>query len=357
MKHDKRILVWGLSNNKAGTEKVIETYCKQLPELNFDFLCYESPTNYPGLIKRNGNRYFTIPIKIKHPLDNRIKLNRFCNEHRGEYSTLWMNINDISNLDLLKFAEGKLDIPRRIVHMHNAGIPNNLITKLFSKLNRPSLFKYSTDFWACSQSAGQFLFGDNTYKVVPNLIDDNKVAFDKSKRKVLRKKLGIKEDQLLIGTVGRLEEQKNPFYLLNCFNQLVQNNPEARLIYIGDGVLRNELNQKIESLSLTGKVILAGSQTDMQSFYSSLDVAVYPSLYEGLSLSILESQFNGLPCILSSSISEECCISDNTVFLPLESELWTKSIMSAKRSNTRLNGSADKFRLVNARQIAKDLFN
>lgn len=356
MKQNK-VLVWGLSNNKAGTEKVIETYCDQLPKLNFDFLCYEPPTNYSDLVNREGNQYFTVPVKIKHPLQNRIQLTRFCKEHRGEYDALWMNINDISNLDLLKFAVTKLDIPRRIVHMHNAGIPNNWITKLFSIINRPALFRYSTDLWACSHSAGKFLYGSESFRIVPNLIDENRVSFNNSKREAFRKKLGIKRDQLLIGNVGRLDEQKNPRFLLHCFKQLTSKNEEARLIYVGDGVLRNELDQEIKKLGLSDKVILAGSQTDMQSVYSSLDVAAYPSLYEGLSLSILESQFNGLPCLLSNSISEECCVSNNTLFLPLESDLWVDSFMKVKRSNTVLLEAAEKFKLTNARQIAEDLFN
>lgn len=352
-----RMLVWGLSNNKAGTEKVIYNYCKALPDRAIDFLCYDNPESYSDLLDNGMNRFFTIPIKIQHPLQYERALRNFVNSHMREYNALWFNINDISNIDLLLYAK-RCGVPRRIAHMHNAGMPSNPITVAFSRLHEKAFSGALTERWACSESAGRFLYGDSSFTVVPNFVDSAKVVFSEEKRKLIRQKYCL-EDKWVVGAVGRLEKQKNYGFLVDAFNRLRDVCSNSVLVIVGEGSMRKELEERILAcnLKIGHDVIMPGSCSDIQAWYSAFDVAAYPSLYEGLSLSILEAQFNGLPLVLSDGISDECKISEQVSFEPLDDEIWAKRFVGVSRQTQHLTEKANQFAISNAPAIAKSLFS
>lgn len=356
VKQKKRILVWGLSNNRAGTEAVICNYVKSLPEVGFDFLCYDVPANHADLFQNGKNRYFVIPIKIKHPLKSQIALRKFMKENASNYSALWFNVNDISNIDLLKLAK-QYDIPQRITHIHNPRFPDVFITKLFSRINWKKCLEITTDYWACSEEAGNFLFRDRAFRVIPNMVDAENRSFSLEKRKAIRKQWGI-DDCFVIGTVGRLAEQKNHEFLVRLLPKLQKVEENIKIVVVGDGPLKDDLLALAESLNVTNRIILTGSQSDIQGYLSSFDVYAFPSLYEGLSLSILEAQYNELPCIVSEGIGDSSIISKNLTRIPLKNEEeWIKALLSAKRIPCSLiEDKAKLFRLDNIRNIALTLF-
>lgn len=353
----QRILVWGMSNNIAGTETVISNYSSAMPELSFDYLCYSYPSNFSHLLDNGHNRFFTLPVKIKNPIAYWRSLAKFAELHFSEYSTLWLNINDVSNIDLLRMAAGS-GIPRRIVHMHNGGMPSRVITQVFSKLNWNSCLSLSTDKWACSRVAGDFLFGNRGYTVVPNMVDPGKVSFSAEKRAAIRSRYGI-EDALVIGSVGRLEDQKNYQFLVKVLQGLTDTGVDSVLLLVGEGSKRSELKSLADSANVGNRVIFAGSQSDVQGFYSSFDIAAYPSLYEGLSLAIIEAQFNGLPCILSDTISPETIISNNVAVLSIESPgEWSRVVLRLRRDGQSLiESKASCFDIGGIRARAAELFS
>lgn len=353
---EQRILVWGLSNNRAGTEAVISNYSGALPELSFDYLCYGYPSNYEHLLANGRNRFFTLPIKIKDPVRYSIELKRFMASHSGEYSALWFNINDVSNIDLLRLA-GRAGIERRIVHMHNGGMPNRLVTQVFSRINWSSCLRLATDRWACSGVAGDFLFKGLDYVVVPNMVNPEKVSFSPAKRRQVRAELKI-EESFVIGSIGRLEEQKNYLFLVDVLKALVDKGKDAVLLLVGEGSQREKIEARALALGVSNRLVFAGVQDDVQAYYSAFDVAAYPSLYEGLSLAIVEAQFNGLPCILSSTISPETIVSKAVRQVPLgDSGEWANALLDSKRKNQRLvESKANVFDIRGIRARAERLF-
>ena len=346
MKRD-RILVWGLSNNKAGTEAVIYNYASRMPEAHFDFLCYEEPLSYSKLFQSGNNRFFTIPIKIKSPVNYSIALRQFINKHGAEYHTLWCNLNDISNIDILKQAK-KAGIPRRIAHFHNSEIPNAFITKLFTTINRQQFLQITTDYWACSSKSGLFAYGDNPFVIIPNAIDPLKVSFDEKKRTAVRARLHI-EDQHIICAVGRLEAQKNHQLLIKALPGILKKRPNTTLIIVGEGQLLNSLISLAKQYKVEKKVIFCGSQTDIQAYLSASDCFAMPSLYEGLSISLLEAQFNGLPCITSDTTTSESVVSTNVIQLPLDSvKDWADELSKDSTRDNRLLESSTNYNINNA---------
>ena len=354
---DKRVLVWGLSNNRAGTEAVIYNYVKHIPDVAFDFLCYEEPLVFSDLFTSDTqNRYFVIPVKIQHPFAYTRALRKFMKQYGHEYCTLWFNVNDISNIDLLIHAK-RYGIKRRITHMHNSQMPDIFITKFFSKLNWKRCLELTTDRWACSDSAGRFLYSSLDYKVIPNMVDIQSRLFDLQKRESIRNQLAL-QDSWIIGTVGRLANQKNQVFLIRLLPQILEKNPQAKIMLVGEGELRDELGSLACQLGAEEHVIFAGSQSDIQAYLSAFDVFAFPSLYEGLSLSILEAQFNGLPCVISDGVGEESVISFNTKTISLnDPDAWVEALLQGNRDNNALiQEKAQLYDLAYVDSIASNLF-
>lgn len=352
----KRVLVWGLSNNRAGTEAVIYNYSKACRNVSFDYLCYDEPVSYIDLFEETNNRYYVIPVKIKHPFSYKKALKRFINNHSGDYEALWFNINDVSNIDLLVEAK-KAGIPRRITHMHNAAMPKMLITQFFSKLNWKRCLACTTERWACSESAGSFLYGNKDFKVIPNMVDRKSSSFSQSLRDDIRKKYCL-DNAFVIGAIGRFAAQKNFQFIIERLPDILKNKSNAVLFFIGDGPEKESCMKLAEHLGLGKKVIFAGAKSNAKSFLSAFDVFVMPSIYEGLSLAILEAQYNGLPCVVSDGVGSESVISTNTSILALSNyKMWVDKIVSAKRKNNCLQEEkARKYDLSNIEKVCMNLF-
>ena len=340
----KRILVWGLSNNRAGTERVIESYIEAADanRVCFDFLCYEFPTNYSHLFASESlNRVFVVPMKIKHPISNWFTLKRFMKKHACEYEAVWFNANDISNIDVLVYAN-HYGIKRRILHSHNADMPERWITRLFTKLNAPKLDKVVTDRWACSEQAGKFMFGKTPFKIVPNAVSVEKFAFDISKRHKIREKLRI-ENRFVVGTVGRLVGQKNQKFLIEILPDLRRLNSDIMLLIVGNGELQQELDNYAKRLGVSDVFKMIDSQDDVAGFLSAFDCFAFPSLYEGLGIALLEAQYNNVPCVISENIPASAIISSNVKRVSLDDKRgWCEAVIGAQRQSNSLIPSLSK---------------
>lgn len=355
----KRVLVWGLSNNLAGTERVVESVVLASEGIIFDFLCYEEPSNYPHLFEGDfeDNSFFLLPMKIKDPVGHRKALKQFFSEHGGDYDALWFNANDLSNIDILKMAAVH-DFKHRILHSHNSGIHSFWITRVFSTLNKKSAQKKANIHWACSKEAGEYVFDTQDFTVFPNIVDSEKNAFDTDARKRIRGQFGIKEEERVIGSIGRLAEQKNYAFMLSLMPQLLNAYPQTKLLIVGEGGMRDNLEKQAKELGIEENVILAGSKSNTNEFLSAFDVFVLPSLFEGLGLSLIEAQFNGLPSIASSVISDEACISDAVERISLEDrDAWVDLLLSSERKPVVFNERADFYDSKHAKENVAKMFS
>ena len=122
----------------------------------------------------------------------------------------------------------------------------------------------------------------------------------------LRAELGIPKDAFVIGHVGRFAEQKNHVFLLEIAAEVAKQEPKMRLLLLGEGSLGSDIKQKVWEMGLNDRVIFAGARPDVPEIMGSIiDVFLFPSLYEGLPLVLLEAQAAGLPCIFSDVITDE----------------------------------------------------
>ena len=160
-------------------------------------------------------------------------------------------------------------------------------------------------------------------------IETSRFTYSDLYREQVREELNLGE-RLVILHVGRMEEQKNHLFLLEIFEKILKMLPDSRLLLIGEGSKRSEIIERIQKLNMQNNVILLSWQKQLERYYSSADVFLFPSLFEGLPIAALEAQTNGLPCYFSDAITREADITGNCYFLSLDDspEEWAEIILN-----------------------------
>jgi glycosyltransferase involved in cell wall biosynthesis len=204
--------------------------------------------------------------------------------------------------------------------------------------------KYVDVKFAPSDLAAKYTFGEKAYEsgkvtLLHNAVDLDVFHFDANGGKVVRQELGISEDALLVGHVGRFMTQKNHGFLLEIFCEIAAIKPDARLLLVGKGELEQNLREQAERLGIVDKVIFAGVRSDIPQILSAMDVLVFPSLYEGMPNTVIEAQATGLPCVIADTITREADITGLVQHLPLDLDAkeWAESAIAAvgPRHDTR----------------------
>lgn len=230
-------------------------------------------------------------------------------------------------------------VPVRITHSHSALINGrSLVKSVYEAVMRFLILTCSTDLVACGVKAGQRLFGPRAWEsrgnLVPNGIDIPGFACDESKRSATRGELGA-GDRFILGHAGHLAEVKNQKFLLELMPQILERRPDALLLLLGEGPDRPMLEKRIREMGLEDHVIMTGNVTNVADYLSAMDVFVFPSLFEGLPLSILEVQANGLPCVISDAVPEDVFLTDliHPLSLNAPKAHWVDGICSVERTD------------------------
>ena len=226
-------------------------------------------------------------------------------------------------------AAKKCGVKVRIAHSHNT----TCVHKVLDKMLRPVFYKCYTHGIGCGVEAGRWLFGSHPHVVIKNGVNLKKYAFDTLNREAVQKELGILNKRV-IGHIGRFTEQKNHDYIIDVFELYHKTAPDTVLILAGDGPRFEEIKQRIKEKGLDDCIILYGTTPNTSVLYSSFDVFIFPSLFEGVPLTLIEAQANGVPCLISDKISSEVILTDLIHVLPLsEPSEWVKSLQTAELQN------------------------
>lgn len=186
--------------------------------------------------------------------------------------------------------------------------------------------------FACSNKAGVWLYGmkaitQENYRVIPNGIDLKRFAFDPVKRRKIRESLGIEETTIVLGHVGRLTVPKNHKFLLKLFAQYHKRNSDSCLLLVGDGELFETIKQQCNQMKIDNSVKMLGSRTNTEDYYQAMDIFLFPSLWEGLGIVVVEAQANGLPCLVSDNIPKDALVTNTAKVLLLNKpDDWLKAL-------------------------------
>lgn len=316
----------------GGVEAVVMNYYRNIDrnKIQFDFICDDDSTNIPyDEIDALGGKVILIP-PYQNVFEYHKKLKKVLID--GDYKIVHSHINTLSVFSL--FAAKCAGVPVRIAHSHSTTNKKEKKKNLLKQVLRPFSKLFATDYMCCSELAGRWLFGNKEYDkgnvyLLNNAIDLDRFKFNEDIRKKKRKELGISDDELVIGHVGRFVEQKNHRFLIDIFNDVHKKNSNSILLLAGQGPLMDEMKEKVSNLGLNNCVKFLGQRNDINELYQAMDVFCLPSLYEGLPVVGVEAQATGLLCILSSDMTKETKVLDSTIFLSLEqnSSEWADDII------------------------------
>lgn len=329
-----KILIFGLSARLGGVESFLLNYSYELLKIDssiyLDFIVFDEVPSYCSALEKSERcAFIVVPNRFLHPF--RYKRILRHSMLTGHYDALWANLCTLSDISVLKIA--RPFIPRRIVHSHNSENMGNYINKVLHAVHKLQLEKCATDFFACSEQAAAFMFDGvvssiKDVVIVPNAIDVDRFTFNEEVRNEKRALLGW-QNCFVIGNVGRFHSQKNHHFIIQVFKKVIDREPHARLLLIGEGGLRDSVENEIKSCGIEDVVSILNPVMDVEKMYSAMDVFLFPSLYEGLGLAAIEAQTSGLPCLLSDTIPSVCRISNKTKFMSLKksADEWADALI------------------------------
>ena len=201
-----------------------------------------------------------------------------------------------------------------------------MIARVLIKLN-------ATDKLACSTEAGLALYKNNDFKIITNGIDLKKFYFKEEMRKKYRQELKLREEDIIVGHIGRFDTPKNHKFLVEIMSELVKIDKRYKLILVGSGNLQQEIEDLVKKENLSDNVIFLGNRSDVFHLLNSFDVFDFPSIFEWLPVTLVEVKANCLRSLISSNISKEIKLSECIEFYSLEkgSKKWAQKILNMEK--------------------------
>lgn len=305
----------------GGVDKLLFDYCSRIiPDIEFDFVV---TSKFEGILEKPLKE---LGCKIYHVAQFRENYKLHVKQMKkilleGHYDVIHdhSGYKAATNLRLAK----KMGVKGRIAHSHMAFIPETTKAKIERYLFTPLTKFYATELFACGNDAARWMWGKSKAYIMTNAIDPDAFAFNPETRTRLREELGL-ENKFVIGNVARFSYQKNHEFLVRVFNEVSKHRDDAVLLLIGRGELFDEVKQQVHSLNLDSKVIFLGVRDDVPDLLNCMDLFVLPSRFEGLPVTLVEVQANGLSSLVSECVTKEIHLNDNLYYLPVDekTEVW-----------------------------------
>lgn len=336
MKEPIRILQLGMTTNPGGTESFIMNVYRNIDKskVQFDFLIPHDSAKiaYEDEIKALGGKIYRMYyMRRERNLEGAITLEELFHQHK-EWKGVHYNCCAIDTRFRVLLEAKKHNVPMIILHSHNSMYMSkpNWKKKLYEIYARANLKRVTTNLFACSKEAGEWMFHKNAYTVLNNAIQVAEFQYEEAVREKKRKELGI-EDKWVIGSVGRFQYQKNTEFIVDIFYELQKEREDAVLILVGDGDLKESVQARIKHWNLEDKVQLLGSRDDVAQLYQAMDVFLFPSRFEGFGIVLVEAQVSGLPCFTSKDVVPATVeVTELLKFISLENtaKAWASEILN-----------------------------
>lgn len=315
-----KILVGFIADGRhSGIDKYLLGFCKVAAEngVTLDFLTNEISPDMLSYLKNLGFGLFEIP-SLKKPISQYRIIKKIIKN--GSYDAVYFNISEAFNCMGLLAAK-HCNIPVRIAHSHSSGVDRSnkyvrTIRTVLHRIFRHCLSVWSTRRLACSSVAGQWMF-DKDYEIVYNAIYAKRFAYNENVRRHTRDKLNLKNENTLIH-IGHFTYAKNNFFLMDVMKEVTKRDENAVLLSVGTGADFDAVRDYAKKLGIDRNVQFLGVRDDVPDLLCAADVFIFPSRFEGLSVTAVEAQFSGLPCVFSKGISLETKLSERVCFLALD---------------------------------------
>lgn len=355
-----RVLHFVAKMDRAGQETFLMNLFRKTDakEFQFNFLCTdpEEGAYDKEIYALGGHVYHTDPLTIKGPLKQ-------LQSVKVLYKALKAHPCDVFHIHTHHALDAFLDaltakcsgVKTVVVHSHNTSALYHLKAHAVCKR---LLCLLPIKRFACSEAAGHWMFCGNHFQVIHNGLDLDVCHFDPEQRNQVRSQMGW-EGKKIVGHVGRFNEQKNHRFLIDVFEKMHQLDPDTHLVLVGKGELEEEIRAKVTAKGLDEAVSFLGVRTDVIQLYQGMDMLLFPSLFEGLSVVLTEAQACDLPCLVSDTNSKETILSDRLTMWPLEAsaENWAEEAQKVLSSSISRGDNRDQIRAAgyDISQLARDL--
>lgn len=336
----KKYLVFGISSLKGGVESFILNYAAHMQDTEnmFEFVMFEKKPDFFEHSALKDCKVHILPFRTKHP----VLYYKRCKEifKENNYDVIWYNVCTLSDITLFECA-ARAEVPCRIVHSHNSENMGGVLVEILHKKHKEKIQRLATDYFACSMKAAEFMFSkeminDSHFKLIKNAIDAKKYRFDSKLRNNIRNKMKL-NGKFVIGHVGRFHFQKNHKMILDIFEKVLGKESDSILMLIGSGELKQEIVELARRKGLLANIVFLENREDINELLQGMDVFLFPSLFEGAPIALIEAQAADLPCIVSDTIADESLISEKVIKISLQKapEFWANEVLKFKREADR----------------------
>lgn len=330
-------LVSSLSKD-SGVMSVVMNYYRNInrDKIQFEF-CYfiESEKSYKKEIEELGGKCYLIP-KPSLKLIFFKELRDLFTQKTDFYKAV--HIHEVYLTFLFSPFAKYYGIKNIITHSHATKYSDKKFSSFRNRILTYNIVKKANYHFACSIAAANFLYGNKAndtknLHIINNAVNCNIYKFQEKNRVMIREQLNI-QNNLVIGNIGRFNEQKNHDFLIDIFKELKDKNDNVKLVLVGDGPKLNEIKNKSIELKLSKDIIFLGRRNDIPKLLSAMDVFILPSLFEGLPLVGVEAQTSGLPIVLSESITKEIGLFNyKYIDLLVSPQKWAEEILKLESIN------------------------
>lgn len=316
--------------------------------IQFDFLVQERGEGYTFAFEKEieclGGRVYKLPgFSVKGFFSYIRHLSDFLKQH-PEWHVVHFHYlsSSIAAFPLVKMKGRKV-----IAHAHTAGAESDFKSLVRKITQMPSRF-LSHHLFACSKDAASWMFGSKSKDavVLNNAIDVESFLPDEMARELVRAEMGLRAGQKVIGHVGRFMEVKNHIFMLDVLQALVKKDSEVAMVLVGDGPLKEKILAQAERMGIADNVVFTGVRSDISDLMQAMDAFIFPSLHEGLPVTLVEAQASGLSCLVSDTVSQDVKLTDCIEFMSLNApaDRWAERLLDmcaqGKRPDNRHELSA-----------------
>lgn len=319
--------------DRGGAETMVMNYYRHIDrtKVQFDFLVHrEQRGAYDDEIETLGGRIYRMyPIYPQNFARYKRDIRVFFKDH-PEYRIIHSHMSELGYFAFKEAA--KQGVPIRICHAHSAphGFDMKMVMRTYFKKR---MMPYLTHLFMCGEESGEWLYGERNksrFVMMNNAIDTAAYAWSPARCKKVRHELNL-EGVYTLGHVGNFTQPKNHSFLLEIFAALLKKEPNAVLLLVGGGTDMQKMQAKAQTLGIAEKVRFLGVRSDVDDVMQAMDVFVFPSLYEGLPVTMVEAQAAGLPCLISDKVPSECVLTNGLVEkVPLSEspDVWAEKIIA-----------------------------
>lgn len=338
-----RILMIFTIMNRGGAETMIMNYYRNIDrtKIQFDFVVHRQEKGaYDDEIRKLGGRIFVFPaVRPSNFSKYKKQIRAFLDKH-PEYTIIHSHAQELAYY-FYKIAYEK-GVPYIITHSHNASMLWDIKAPL-RILWRKIMFKYTNVYFSCGEEAAKHYYGRKRAQqaiLMQNAIDIERFEYNKSSRCKIRKELNISDDEYVIGHIGRFSKQKNHPFILKVFDSFLKKHSNSRLMLVGEEDTKQAIRERAKELGIEDRVTFAGLRADIPEMLSAMDCILMPSLFEGVSVAMIEEQASGLPLITSDKVPCEVGLLPSTEFISLKANInvWVSAL--EKYHNIPRNESA-----------------